>query len=277
MIKHLLDINNLNISFTNKGTTTNVVKNVNFTMNQEILGIVGESGSGKSLIARSILGLLPNQAIMRADKLMYKGHDLQNTKTISSIRGKEISMILQDPLYSFNPLFTIGYQIIEILKHHLSLKSKNAKVVALQLLEDVQISDPDLVLKLYPHELSGGMAQRAMIAMMLAPEPKLLIADEPTSSLDKPIEKGIINIFLNFVKQKGMGLLFISHDLKLVSEFCDRVIIIYRGQIVEQCDAKNLFKAQHPYTQGLLQCSPSRTSPVDYLPTITHDPNWLID
>jgi peptide/nickel transport system ATP-binding protein len=191
------------------------------------------------------------------------------------IRGKRAGFILQDPKYSLNPVMTIGRQVAEAWRTHKGGGRKEAKEAAIGLLDQVRIRDPRHVYDLYPHEVSGGMGQRVMIAMMLAPDPALLIADEPTSALDATVQAEILRLMEDLVSQRGMGLILISHDLPLVSHFCDRVAVMYSGRIVEEISAGNLAQATHPYTRGLLNCLPSLINPKSRLPVLNRDPAWL--
>jgi peptide/nickel transport system ATP-binding protein len=191
------------------------------------------------------------------------------------IRGKRAGFILQDPKYSLNPVMTIGRQVAEAWRTHKGGGRKEAMEAAIGLLDQVRIRDPRRVYDLYPHEVSGGMGQRIMIAMMLAPDPALLIADEPTSALDATVQAEILRLIEDLVSQRGMGLILISHDLPLVSHFCDRVAVMYSGRIVEEISAGNLAQAKHPYTRGLLNCLPSLIHPKARLPVLNRDPAWL--
>jgi peptide/nickel transport system ATP-binding protein len=244
---------------------------------QEKLGIVGESGSGKSLTARSIMRLLPGNARVTATRLAFDGIDILTAgeRTLQRIRGKRAGLILQDPKYSLNPVMTAGDQIAEAWRVHRGGSRAAAWRGALELLSQVQIRDPERVAAAYPHELSGGMGQRVMIAMMLAPDPELLIADEPTSALDATVQSEILRLIEDLVSRRGMGLILISHDLPLVSHFCDRVAVMYAGQIVEEIAASRLNRAEHPYTRGLLECLPSLVHPRKRLPVLRRDPAWL--
>ncbi|MCJ9674804.1 ABC transporter ATP-binding protein, partial [Neorhizobium sp. SHOUNA12B] len=241
-------------------------------------GIVGESGSGKSQTGRAIMGLTPGHARISARKLAFGDRDLLTmpARERRDLRGKKVAMILQDPKYSLNPVMTIGRQIVETLKTHEKISNSAAKARALAMLEAVQISDPKRVFSLYPHEVSGGMGQRAMIAMMLVCGPELLIADEPTSALDVTVQLEVLDILDKLVADRGMGLIFISHDLRLVSSFCDRVIVMYAGRIVEELPAANLADAQHPYTRGLLNCLPTIGSDRHPLPVLDRKPEWAL-
>lgn len=275
----LVEIENLRLAFRNDdGSWNDAVRGVSFSLGREKLGIVGESGSGKSLTGRSLLGVLPDYARISADRLRFDGIDLTTAspKLRRSLRGGRMGMILQDPKYSLNPVMNVGKQIIEAIRiGDRKLSGAEARRQAVTSLEAVQIRDPERVMGLYPHELSGGMGQRVMIAMMVVREPDLLIADEPTSALDVTVRTQVLSIMDELVTRRGMGLIFISHDLNLVSKFCDRVIVMYAGRIVETLDAKHLHAAQHPYTRGLLACLPSIDGSLEPLPTLTRDASWL--
>jgi len=272
----LVEIENLRIAFRSRAERFEAVRGVSFSVGKEKFAIVGESGSGKSLTARSLMQLLPGNAEVSADTLRFDGIDLRGAseKTLRQIRGRRVGFILQDPKYSLNPVMTIGQQIAEAWREHKGGSRKAAMQAALGLLEQVKIRDAAAVALRYPHEISGGMGQRVMIAMMLAPDPELLIADEPTSALDATVQAEILRLIDDLVSARGMGLILISHDLPLVSHFCDRVAVMYAGRIVEQLDARQLHQAQHPYTQGLLACLPSLRHPRARLPTLQRDDAW---
>ncbi|ACS83957.1 ABC transporter ATP-binding protein [Musicola paradisiaca] len=272
----LVEIENLRISFVNRTETFEAVRGISLSVGKEKFAIVGESGSGKSLTARSLMQLLPGNARIEADKLSFDGIDLRGAseKTLRQIRGKRVGFILQDPKYSLNPVMTIGQQIAEAWREHKGGSRRAAMDAAVALLEQVRIRDPQRVAGRYPHEVSGGMGQRVMIAMMLAPDPELLIADEPTSALDATVQAEILSLIDDLVSQRGMGLILISHDLPLVSHFCDRVAVMYAGRIVEMLKASELMQAQHPYTQGLLACLPSLRHPRERLQVLQRDPAW---
>ncbi|MEM6051991.1 ABC transporter ATP-binding protein [Erwinia sp. P7711] len=272
----LVEIENLRISFTSGAETFEAVRGVSFSVGKEKFAIVGESGSGKSLTARSLMQLLPGSAKVTADRLSFDGIDLRGAseKKLRQVRGKRVGFILQDPKYSLNPVMTIGQQIAEAWREHKGDSRREAMKAAIELLAQVKIRDPELVAKRYPHEVSGGMGQRVMIAMMLAPDPELLIADEPTSALDATVQAEILRLIDDLVSQRGMGLILISHDLPLVSHFCDRVAVMYGGRIVEMLQAGDLQQAQHPYTQGLLACLPSLRHPRDRLPVMQREASW---
>ena len=272
----LLDVENLWVKFPSRHGVFDAVRGVSFTLGKERLGIVGESGSGKSLTGRSILKLIRPPGIMTADQISLEGEDLmqKSEKEMQAVRGQRISMVMQDPKFSLNPVMTIGEQIMEAYQLHNSASKKVAFAKAVEMLEAVSIRDPERVMRAYPHEMSGGMGQRIMIAMMLIPNPQILIADEPTSALDVSVQRQVLDIMDNLVKERGMGLIFISHDLNLVADFCDRVLIMYAGRIVEVCDADKLREAKHPYTQGLLNSLPRLDEPCDRLKVLQRDPAW---
>ncbi|KRB01101.1 peptide ABC transporter ATP-binding protein [Devosia sp. Root685] len=266
----LLEVENLRVSFPTHSGRVEVVKGLSFTLGRERLGIVGESGSGKSMTGRSILKLIRKPGEVTADKLHFDGIDIldQSEKQMRAIRGARISMVMQDPKFSLNPVMTVGQQIAEALVTHQKLGRKEVQQRILDMLTAVRINDPERVAKLYPHEVSGGMGQRVMIAMMLIPEPELLIADEPTSALDVSVQAQVLDIIDDLVTRKGMGLILISHDLALVSRYCDRILVMNSGQVVEECAAGQLDQAQHPYTRGLLAAMPVLNETRDELPVL---------
>ncbi|MCJ8507284.1 ABC transporter ATP-binding protein [Rhizobium lemnae] len=272
----LLTVENLRVSFPTRTGEVNAVRGVSFTLGRERLGIVGESGSGKSQTGRAIMGLTPGHAKITADRLNFDGVDLLSAskRQRRDMRGKRMAMILQDPKYSLNPVMPIGKQIIETLRTHESVSGRQARDRALAMLEAVQIRDPERVFDLYPHEVSGGMGQRIMIAMMLVCGPELLIADEPTSALDVTVQLEVLGILDKLVAERGMGLIFVSHDLRLVSSFCDRVLVMYAGRVVEELPSANLAAAQHPYTRGLLNCLPTIGSHRHPLPVLERQAEW---
>lgn len=277
MNDNLLSVNDLCVSFPSPKGVVDAVKNVSFSMAREKIGIVGESGSGKSVTGRAILRLLPPYAHISAEKMIYQGQDLMSMteKEMRRIRGKGISMVMQDPKYSLNPVRTVGKQIREAYTIHHKVPKNKAREQTLKMLEAVRIRNPEQVYHLYPHEVSGGMGQRIMIAMMLIPDPGLLIADEPTSALDVTVQLQVLAILDDLVSQRGMGLIFISHDLELVSSFCDKIIIMYGGRIMEMVDADRLHASTHPYTKGLLNCLPKIAGDRKQLPTLARDAAWL--
>jgi peptide/nickel transport system ATP-binding protein len=268
----VLDVQNLNVRFDTPKGIFHAVKDVSFTMGREKLAIVGESGSGKTQTGRAILGL--TQGHITADRMAFHGTSLLGLSASAwrEIRGRRIAMVMQDPKYSLNPVMSIGDQLIEAGSRILG--QAGARQRALEMLEAVKIRDPLRVFNAWPHELSGGMGQRAMIAMMLMAEPELLIADEPTSALDVTVRLQVLAILDDLVKTRNMGLIFISHDLNLVRTFADRVLIMYGGRVVEERPAQDLYNATHPYTRGLLACAPEVERPAKRLATLTRDPAW---
>ena len=273
----LLDVGNLNINFNMRHGRIHAVRGVSFTLGREKLAIVGESGSGKSTVGRAIMRLLPRTADISAQRLRFRDLDLLSAsdRVIRSLRGSRISMILQDPKFSLNPVVSVGDQIAEAYRVHHRAPRAEAKKRAIDMLGAVQIRAPERVYDYYPHQVSGGMGQRVMIAMMLISDPDVLIADEPTSALDVTVRLQILAILDDLVRERGLGLLFISHDLNLVRSFCDRVIIMYGGKVMETVDAKNLDSVTHPYSQGLLHSLPKLDERVERLPTLKRDPSWL--
>lgn len=266
----LLEIENLRVSFPTHKGMIDVVRGVSFTLGRERLGIVGESGSGKSMTGRAILKLIRAPGTIHADTFRFDGIDLlqQSERAMRGIRGARISMVMQDPKFSLNPVMTVGEQIAEALQTHQRLPRRETRQRVLTMLEAVRIDDPERVASLYPHEISGGMGQRVMIAMMLIPEPDLLIADEPTSALDVSVQAQVLDIIDEQVKRKGMGLIFISHDLNLVSSYCDRILVMNTGEIVEECQAGELRNAVHPYTRGLIAAIPRLDETREELPVL---------
>lgn len=275
----LLTVKNLSVSFPSPKGEVAAVRNVSLTMGKEKIGIVGESGSGKSVTGRAILRLLPPYARIQADQIIYQGRDLQRCteKEMRQVRGMGISMVMQDPKYSLNPVRTVGKQISEAYTIHHQVSKEEANAQTLKMLEAVRIRNPEQVYRLYPHEVSGGMGQRIMIAMMLIPDPGLLIADEPTSALDVTVQLQVLAILDDLVSDRGMGLIFISHDLELVSSFCDKIIIMYGGRIMEMIEAAELQNSRHPYTRGLLNCLPKIDGDRTRLPVLERDDAWLVE
>ncbi len=273
----LLSVVDLRVTFETPKGVVEAVRGVSFDLGQERLGIVGESGSGKSQTGRAILGLLAANGRITAQSLLFDGIDLlrADERTMRAIRGNRISMIMQDPQYSLNPVMTVGEQIAEAYLVHADASRREARRRAVEMLETVRIREPEKVYRLYPHQVSGGMGQRIMIAMMLIPGPDLIIADEPTSALDVTVQLQVLAILDDMVRQRGMGLIFISHDLSLVASFCDRVLVMYGGQIMETVPARELHAARHPYTRGLLNCLPRLDGSHDVLPVLERDPAWL--
>jgi oligopeptide transport system ATP-binding protein len=274
-MKPHIEVKNLRVSLQSQGSTIHAVRNVNFTLYEgERLGIVGESGCGKTILMKSLLQLLPSTATIDSGEIWYQGNDLAtlSEKELQGIRGKEIGMIFQDPMTSLNPTLKIGYQIAEgYLRHFPLVTKKEAEARAVELLQQVGISDPELRMQQYPHLLSGGIRQRAVIALALASKPSVLIADEPTTALDVTIQAQILDLLHQL--QQGTSILLITHDLSIVASFCDRVIVMYAGQIVEEATVEELFaNPQHPYTQRLLQAIPRIDGTGDKLYPIAGSP-----
>jgi peptide/nickel transport system ATP-binding protein len=274
--KPILSVKNMSVQFPTLSGVVNAVKNVSFDVGREKVGIIGESGSGKSTTGRAIMRLQPGTAQVVADELRFEDVDLlaASEADMRAIRGSRISMILQDPKYSLNPVMTVGEQIAETVILHERLGKKAARERTLAMLERVNIRDPQRVFDLYPHEVSGGMGQRIMISMMLISSPSLIIADEPTSALDVTVRQQVLSILDDLITERNIGLIFISHDLNLVKSFCDRVIIMYAGRVVETIEASRLDEATHPYTRGLLEALPSLDHPRDRLEVLKRQASW---
>ena len=254
----LLEVENLTVTFPTPKGPVDVVDGVSFTLGTERLAIVGESGSGKSMTGRAILGLIRPPGRVRADRLRFDGTDLSalSPRRMRRIRGTGISMVMQDPKFSLNPVMNVGDQIAEALRVHERLPRGTVRARVAEMLHKVRIDDPDRVMRLYPHEVSGGMGQRIMIAMMLIPRPRLLIADEPTSALDVSVQGQVLDLIDELVTGDGMGLILVSHDLSLVGRYCDRVMVMNAGRAVETLEARDLAAARHPYTRGLMAAVP---------------------
>ncbi|ARA74703.1 ABC transporter ATP-binding protein [Pectobacterium brasiliense] len=273
----LMEVENLRVSFVNRGAVTDAVRGVSFTLGCEKLAIVGESGSGKSTVGRALLQLHPHSARITADKLRFGDTDLlkADEARMRQIRGKRISMIMQDPKYSLNPVVCVGDQIAEAYLAHHKVSHREAKAKVMAMLDVVRIRQPERVYNLYPHEISGGQGQRIMIAMMLITEPEIVIADEPTSALDVSVRLQVLAMLDDLVSERGLGLIFISHDINLVRSFCDRVLVMYAGRVVESIAAADLDNAQHPYTRGLLNSLPDIDHRRPRLPVMNRDPAWI--
>ena len=273
-----LVVDDLRIAFRTPQRVVEAVRGVSFTIGQEKVGIVGESGSGKSMTGRAILRLTPSAAQVSARQLRYGDADLLalTEREMLRVRGRRIGMIMQDPRHALDPVMRVGDQIAEAIPPERRATRAENRDRVLAMLESVHIRDPRRVYGLYPHEVSGGMGQRIMIAMMLMPEPTLLIADEPTSALDVTVRLRVLAILDELVSERNLGLMFISHDLNLVATFCDRVLIMYAGRIVEECAAANLARASHPYTRGLLASLPRPGDGRTRLPVLSRDPAWLL-
>ena len=256
----VLSVRDLNVRFGRNSIPA--VSNVSFDVGRERIGIVGESGSGKSTTGRAIMRLLPQRAGVTAERMDFLGSPLleKTERQMGGLRGKDIALIMQDPRYSLNPVLTIGKQVAEAAKLHLGARGKDAVARARDMLARVRINDPDRVLSLYPHQISGGMGQRVMIAMMLLARPKLVIADEPTSALDVSVRKDVLMLLDELVRENNSGLILISHDIRMVAAFCERILVMYSGRVVETLS--RLEDAAHPYTRGLIAAMPDPKHPV---------------
>jgi peptide/nickel transport system ATP-binding protein len=284
----LLEVRNLRVAYPARDRSagsswSEVVRGVSFSLGRERLGIVGESGSGKSQTGRAILGLTAPGGRVTADVLRLGENDLLacSERERRALRGGRIAMVLQDPKYALNPVLRVGAQIEETWRAHAGAGQRSSRAErherVVQALREVGIEAPARVMRLYPHEVSGGMGQRVMIAMMLIAEPELLIADEPTSALDVSVQLQVLAVLDRLVAERGMGLIFVSHDLRLVQSFCDRVLVMYAGRVVEECRAAELTQARHPYTQGLLRCLPELGGTRRPLPVLDRQAEWAID
>lgn len=283
MKKPLLQVSNLRVTFKTQSKLLQAVQGVSFSLHsQEMLGLVGESGCGKSALAKALVKLLPQHSALISGSAIYQGRNiLDNTEyQMQNVRGKEIGMIFQDPLTSLNPTMRIADQIIEgFLLHHKEAKLSEAREYAIRLLQLVGIPNANAKLNDYPHTLSGGMRQRVMIALALAPKPKVIIADEPTTALDVTIQAQILDLMREIKQKMGTSFILITHDMSVVAGYCDRVLVMYAGKVIEEASAEDLFsKPSHPYTQGLLQSIPRLDMPKDSpLIPIEGSPPNLID
>jgi peptide/nickel transport system ATP-binding protein len=261
MAEHLLEVEDLHVEFLTQRGTVQAVRGVSYHIDRgETLGLVGESGSGKSVASQAVLGLIELPGRISRGDIRWKGRSLlgrENRKYAESIRGKELAVVFQDPMTSLNPLFTVGMQLAEVARHHLRLSRRQANERAVELLDLVGISFPRQRAKQYPHELSGGMRQRVMIAMTLACEPELLIADEPTTALDVTIQAQVLELIADLQSRLGLAVLLITHDLGVVAGLCHRLQVMYAGRLVERGDTADVFaRPGHPYTVGLLRSTP---------------------
>lgn len=275
----LLDIKSLNISFTSPKGSIKVVCGLSFAIEEaEVFGLVGESGCGKSLTALSIMGILPQNAFAEGE-IIFKGSNLLNLdrESMRKLRGKELSMIFQEPMTSLNPVLTVGYQVAEVLTTHLGLTKKEAMAHTIELFKAVKIPSPEIRIKEYPHQMSGGMRQRVMIAMAIACRPSLLIADEPTTALDVTIQAQILELLHRLREEMKMAVLLITHDLGIIAENARRVAIMYAGRLMELVDVKELFyNPRHPYTIGLLESLPKeKGAPLMPIPGVVPEPYKL--
>lgn len=262
-MSNLLELDDLRVSFFTPAGEVKAVNGVSYTLREgEVLGIVGESGSGKSVSAGAIMKLLTPPGKVVGGRVMFDGKDIGSLpeREMRKVRGKDVAMIFQDPMTSLNPVYTIGNQLVETITHHTNLSPKEARKRALEMLEMVGINNPAKRVRQYPHEFSGGMRQRVMIAMALSCQPKLLIADEPTTALDVTIQAQILDLIKKLRAETGAAVMLITHDLGIVSDICDRVIVMYAGKIVETGSIDDIFyRPSHPYTRGLLGCLPKLT------------------
>lgn len=269
----LIEASNLTVAFPARTGLTRAVDGISFTAGRERLAIVGESGSGKSTVCRALLGLLPARAQVSADFLRFDGRNLLDLsrRDWRTIRGARVGLVMQDPKYALNPVMSVGAQVAEVFRFRKNLDRSVAWEKAVGALAAVGIDNPARVAKLYPHEVSGGMGQRVMIAAMLALDPDLLIADEPTSALDATVAAQVLALIEALVARREMGLILVSHNLGLVGRFCDRVLVMLRGQIIETIHAHDLEQARHPYTRALLAARPRLDRRAAHPPTLDRD------
>ncbi|MDP2441790.1 ABC transporter ATP-binding protein [Rhodoferax sp.] len=268
----LLEIENLSVQFPTKTAVMHAVDGVSLSVGAgDVLGIVGESGSGKSVTMMALMGLVSFPGVVTADKLRFDGHDLLQLSgsARAKLTGKDVAMIFQDPTTSLNPCFTVGFQLAETLKLHMGMDGKAARKRSIELLEQVGIPAAESRLNVFPHQMSGGMNQRVMIAMAISCNPKLLIADEPTTALDVTIQAQILDLLRTLQKDRNMALVLITHNMGVVSEMAQRVAVMYAGQIMETRSAHDIFESpQHPYTEALLAAMPERSDGASRLATI---------
>jgi dipeptide transport system ATP-binding protein len=268
----LLNIRNLTVKFATATGSFTAVDGIDVSVDKgEVLAIVGESGSGKSVSMLAVMGLLPDTATITADEMTYDGQDISHMTAAQrrKLIGREITMIFQEPVASLNPSFTTGFQIEEVLRLNLGMTRREARARALELYQAVGIPEPEEKLKAYPHQMSGGQCQRAMIAMAIASNPRLLIADEPTTALDVTIQKQILDLLMKLQEDYGMALILITHDMGVVAETADRVVVQYKGKKMEEADVLSLFEnPQNPYTRALLSALPENATG-DRLPTVS--------
>jgi len=268
----MLNVTHLTVEFNTQNGVFKAVNRISFTLNKgETLGIVGESGSGKSVTSLALMRLLGTTTATISGKAELEDINLfeLSEEQMRAIRGNRMAMIFQEPMTSLNPVLTCGYQLVEAIQLHIGLNKSDSKTKAIQLFNEVQLPRPEAIFDSYPHQLSGGQKQRVMIAMALACDPEILIADEPTTALDVTVQKTILSLLGKLKEQRGMSLIFISHDLGVVSEIADRLLVMYKGEIVEQGEVDTLFNnPQHPYTKGLLACRPSVNIRLKKLPVI---------
>jgi peptide/nickel transport system ATP-binding protein len=276
----LLEVKNLVTEFKTESEAVKAVNNVSFTLHKgETIGIVGESGSGKSVTSLSVMKLIPNPpGKISAGEIIYHSRNAgpidlvkATNKEMREYRGNEIAMIFQEPMTSLNPVYTCGDQVMEAIILHQKLNKKDARAKTLELFKKVQLPRPEEILDTYPHQISGGQKQRVMIAMAMSCNPSILIADEPTTALDVTVQKTILDLMLELQRENDMGIMFITHDLGVIAELADKVIVMYKGKIVEQGSVMDIFtNPQHPYTKGLLACRPPLSKRLHFLPTVNN-------
>ena len=279
MGKKLLEFKNLVTEFKTEGKSVKAVKGVSFTLNKgETIGIVGESGSGKSVTSLSAMRLIPSPPgeITGGEIIFHKNDDSEvdllsiSEEEMRTYRGNDIAMIFQEPMTSLNPVFTCGDQVVEAIMLHQKVSKKEAKEITIKLFEEVQLPEPERIYSTYPHQISGGQKQRVMIAMAMSCQPSVLIADEPTTALDVTVQKTILQLMQKLQKERDMGIMFITHDLGVIAELADKVVVMYKGDIVEQGNVWDIFtNPQHPYTKGLLACRPPLDKRYTFLPTVS--------
>ena len=265
----VLQVKNLNVTFA--GSPVSVLDGISLTVRAgETLALVGESGCGKSITSLALMGLLPASAQIVSGEMQFRRHDLRklSPREYADLRGSELAMIFQEPMTSLNPAFTLGDQLSEAVIRHQDVSRAEAMKIALQILEKVQIPAAEMRLKAYPHQLSGGMGQRVMLAIALINDPQWLIADEPTSALDFDMREQVLGLIERLVEQRNMGLILISHDLQQVSQFCERVLVMYKGDLLDELPADQLAHATHPYTHTLWSCRPSKFTHGERLPVL---------
>lgn len=274
----LLDVADLQVSALTARGRVDIVRGVSLQLGRERLAVVGESGSGKSMTFRSLLGLVPPNVLVQSGHVLLKGEriDRWTPARLRGLRGRRIGMVVQDPRQGFDPIRTIGAQLEEMLALHHIVPRQGRRAKALELLAEVHIQNPRRVADQYPHQISGGMAQRAMLAMALSAQPDILIADEATSALDAVVRLRMLDLIDEQVRQRGMGLVLISHDLNLAARYADRVMVMYAGRVMEELACvEGKLHPTHPYTRGLLDCRPSAHHVDRELPVLARDPAWL--
>jgi len=279
MKEKLLEFKNLVTEFRTEGKTVKAVNDISFTLNKgETIGIVGESGSGKSVTSLSAMRLIPSPpGIISGGEIIFHQKNSEPVDLLSlteegirKYRGNDIAMIFQEPMTSLNPVFTCGDQVLEAIMLHQNINKNDAKKLTIDLFKQVQLPDPERIYSTYPHQISGGQKQRVMIAMAMSCKPSVMIADEPTTALDVTVQKTILQLMSNLQKEHNMGIMFITHDLGVIAELADKVVVMYKGKIVEQGNVWDIFtNPKHPYTKGLLACRPPLNKRYTFLPTVS--------